>query len=120
MLFLSKSFSVLQVSVDLLKRGIQLAQVIQRVIVRIGTSVIEEKLIKTLKAFRLAVINNNPDQMILLHPLTLSKLAFFMIDAMRETGKADLPFVIAALNRETDTYLIVGLDAMRQDSVRKK
>ena len=100
-------------SVNTLQFGLKLAQNLQRAIVRTGTSIIEERLVKTLKNFRLIVMKDGPDLDLFLHPLTLTKLALFMMDAMRETGRAYLPIVMAALKRDTDTYLVAGLDGLR-------
>ncbi len=71
---------------------------------------IEDKMVKTLRTYRIAILKESPDLHIFLHPLTLSKLGRFLLTAMRETGKSYLPFVIAALNPDNDAYLIVGLD----------
>ena len=43
------------------------------------------------------------------NPLTLRKLALFMVDAMRQTGKSSMPFVIASLNKQSETYLTIGI-----------
>jgi cell division control protein 45 len=98
---------------------LDLSQRLQRVVVRIGTSIIEDRLVKTLKNFRLVVMKETPETAIFLHPLTLTKLASFLMDAMKETGRAYLPFVIAALNTKTERYLVVGLDG-RGETLRKK
>lgn len=106
-------------SVNLLQLGLDVSQRLQRAIVRTGASIIDEKLVKTLSSFRLVVMKENADLPIFLHPLTLTKLALFMMDAMKETGRAYLPFVIAALNKDTDAYIVVGIDG-RGDESRKK
>lgn len=72
--------------------------------------IIDDCLVRTLRTYRVAIVKESPDLQIFLHPLTLSKLGQFLLTAMRETGKSYLPFVIAALNPSTDTYLVVGLD----------
>jgi cell division control protein 45 len=113
----------------------------------VGTSIIDERSVKTLKSFRLVVLNStsslagNTTQAkagpnfntissmeettmktseILLNPLTLTKLAYFLTDAMREAGKVDLPFVCAVLDKHKETYMVVGVDcADREGSVRQ-
>lgn len=97
-------------SVTLMQSGLQLSQSLQRAIVRTGTMIIDDCLVRTLRTYRVAIVKESPDLQIFLHPLTLSKLGQFLLTAMRETGKSYLPFVIAALNPSTDTYLVVGLD----------
>jgi cell division control protein 45 len=97
--------------------GIPLAQQLHRAVVRTGSAIIDERAVKTLKTFRLIVLKDTPDLSLFQHPLTLCKLAMFMVNAMRETGKGHLPLVIASLvpasngDVDSDTYLIVGLPA---------
>jgi cell division control protein 45 len=108
------------VSVDLVQAGVVLSQSLQRAIVRTGTTVIDDRLVKTLKSFRLLVLKESPDLIFYLHPLTLTKLALFMVTTMRESGRSNLPFVIAALDVNSDTYLIAGLDNERTGNLKQK
>ncbi|KAG5459849.1 MAG: hypothetical protein BJ554DRAFT_8182 [Olpidium bornovanus] len=89
-------------------------------------------------SFRLAVLRDEPDLQILCHPLTLSKLSLFLVDAMRVTpvelheelnlsgnlqeyGKTNLPFVLAVLDEQKDRYLVAGVTgSARHGDVRKK
>ena len=95
--------------VSLMLKGIEMAQMLQKIVVRTGTQIIEERLVKTLKTFRLVVLKDSPDLSVFSHPLTLLKLSLFMVEAMKQTGKAYLPFVIAALSKSSETYLVVGV-----------
>ncbi|KAJ1679223.1 DNA replication initiation factor cdc45, partial [Spiromyces aspiralis] len=97
-----------------LEDGIRSAMRLQRAIIEQGTSILERRAIKTLRAFRLAVITevDGPHLSLFRHPLTLLQLAQFLMSALREQGKiehAALPFVIAALNTSTDTYIVLGI-----------
>ena len=114
-----KTFTLTGSSISLLQAGLTLSQSLQKAIVRSGTTIIDDRMVKTLKTFRLIVLKENPDMALFLHPLTLSKLAMFMITAMRETGRSYLPFVIAALNPKTDSYLIVGMDSNQSNSKQR-
>eukprot|EP00158_Paraphelidium_tribonemae_P004384 Partr_v1_DN26724_c0_g1_i1_m8625 putative cell division cycle 45 homolog (S. cerevisiae) len=95
--------------IESLRKGIEMAQVLQRAIVKTGTQLIEERMVKTLKTFRLVVLKESADMQLFCHSLTLLKLALFMTEAMKQTGKSDNPFVIAALDKEHELYLVVGL-----------
>ncbi|CAO3668426.1 unnamed protein product [Umbelopsis ramanniana] len=96
-------------SIEGMQRGLGLCMKLQRVIVQQGTAMIEKKSVKTLRTFRLAIIKDGPDISLFTHPLTLSKLALFLVDAYREYGKRNLPFVIGTLNEEQGSYLVVGV-----------
>ena len=100
-------------NIDLLKYGVALAQSIQRELVRTGTAIIDEKLTRTLRTYRLVVLHENTlnsiDVSLFRHPLTLTKLGLFLVSALRETGRAYLPLVMASYIPESGTYLIVGL-----------
>lgn len=103
-----------------MQAGIQLSQTLQRAIVYTGTTIIDDRLVKTLQNFRLIVLKESPDLYLFLHPLTLSKLAMFMITTMRETGKSHLPLVIAALDASKDEYLVIGMEYERGVDSRQK
>ncbi|KAJ2960378.1 hypothetical protein NQZ79_g4190 [Umbelopsis isabellina] len=96
-------------SIEGMQRGLGLCMKLQRAIVQQGTAMIEKKSVKTLRTFRLAIIKDGPDISLFTHPLTLSKLALFLVDAYREYGKRNLPFVIGTLNESQGSYLVVGV-----------
>lgn len=66
-----------------MQRGLGLCMKLQSAIVQQGTAMIEKKSVKTLRTFRLAIIKDGPDIALFTHPLTLSKLALFLVDAYR-------------------------------------
>lgn len=104
-------------SVSHLQFGISVAIHLQCAIVETGTSIIDNRLVKTLKNFRLVVLKENSAAASTLaffhNPLSLTKLALFMVDALRESGRSQLPFVIAVpkvpVPDALDTYLVVGI-----------
>ncbi|KNC50812.1 cell division control protein 45 [Thecamonas trahens ATCC 50062] len=103
-----------------LKLGLDHAIDVQRAIVRQGTSLIESRAIVPSGPFRYAFITDSPDLPYFVHPLALTKLANFLVDTLREAGKAPKPFVMAALNKDADSYLVVGVSgAARFGSVAK-
>jgi cell division control protein 45 len=79
-------------------------------------------------------MNEGPDLRLFCHPSSLSRLALWLVDSTRERwqaaleqgkgggekGKA-LPFVVACLNEEKGTYLVVGVTGAPEfGDVRKK
>ncbi|RUS21570.1 CDC45-like protein-domain-containing protein [Endogone sp. FLAS-F59071] len=80
-------------SVDRIQSGLYLCMALQRAIVRQGTSLIDKQNIKTLKTFRWAIIRDGPDLAIFTHPLTLSKLALFLVDAYRVCYESNIFFI---------------------------
>lgn len=90
-------------------KGIDVAQLSQKAVVRMGIQIIEERLVKTLKNFRLIVLKDSPELYLFTNPLTLRKLAQFMGEAMTQTGRSYMPSVIAALDKDTNLYLTIGL-----------
>ncbi|KAL0081475.1 DNA replication pre-initiation complex subunit Cdc45 [Phycomyces blakesleeanus] len=94
-------------SPDAIQRGISLCMKTQRAVVRQGMTVLAKKP-PTFNNFRMVTIGKGEDLPIFQHPLTVSKLALFLTDAYREQGKRNLPLVIASLDEENDSYLIVS------------
>ena len=115
-----------------------------------GISLIEKQAIRSLRSFRLAVLKDGPDLALYTHPAMLTRLAIWLIDALRDSivdyettrnsnkrqrknkrkngsknaaadGEEDpsnskaldapisLPFVVAALDRHANRYLVVGV-----------
>lgn len=94
----------------LLKRGLVASIEVQRALIRQGISLIENRDIVPTGPFRHAIISDSsPDIEYFVNPLTLTKLANFIVDVLRESRKARKPFVLAAYNKETDSYLAVGV-----------
>jgi cell division control protein 45 len=83
-------------------------------ILRTGTALIEKRQIRTLRAFRLAIVKEGPDLAIFTHPNALSKLALWISEAVLEQEreqdrKKHLPLVIASLNERRGIYIVVGM-----------
>lgn len=105
---------------DLLLEGLNHAKKIQQIIFKTGMSLLERKLIKNLRLYRLCVLNDGsiPDLAIFNNPLILSKLGGWLLDNITEIefSKFDennitslKPLVVASLDVESDTYLVIGL-----------
>lgn len=122
--------------VDLLQHGIHLAMHFQSAVVRIGTSILDNKIIKTLKNYQLAVmggrhggfgigsggdhhfgvgsgtggmVSSEEYKLFSSSVPHLLKLGLFLVEALKEFRRSRLPLVIAALNEATENYLVVGI-----------
>ncbi|KAI3404174.2 CDC45 [Candida oxycetoniae] len=101
---------------DLLFRGLEYAKNLQQITFRTGMSLLERKMIKNLKLYRLCVLNDGavPDLEIFINPLMLSKLGSWLIENLAEldfiNGNHSLkPLVVASLDANSDTYLVIGM-----------
>ena len=104
---------------------------LHRSIIRQGSSLLEKAAIRPLRTFRFCAIREGPDLRLFSHPSTLSRLALWLVNATRDkwaekdarSGKAGkaLPFVVACLNEDKGTYLVVGVTGAPEfGDVRKK
>lgn len=103
---------------DLLLQGLEHAKKIQQIIFRTGMSLLERKLVKNLRLYRLCVLNDGsiPDLEIFNNPLILSKLGTWLLENITEleflnsvSNKSLKPLVVASLDVASDTYLVIGL-----------
>ncbi|KEY70988.1 hypothetical protein S7711_00825 [Stachybotrys chartarum IBT 7711] len=105
-------------NIDDLKAGLPTAQFLHRAIYRTGTSLINKKQIKHLRAFRMCVVKDGPDVGLFTHPAALTKLSLWIGEALaeqeRETngklshGGRGTPLVVASLNEKRGVYVVVG------------
>lgn len=105
-------------SIDCLKAGLPTAQFLHRAIYRTGTSLINKKQIKHLRAFRMCVVKDGPDVTLFTHPAALTKLALWIGEALAEQerdshgklsqGGRGTPLVVASLNEKRSVYIVVG------------
>lgn len=109
---------------DLLIRGLEKAKENQQIIFRTGMSVLERKLMKNLRLYRLCVLNDGsiPDLNMFSNPLILTKLGNWLLENINELEFLNLaskndkslsnalkPLVLASLDPASDTYLVIGL-----------
>lgn len=71
-------------SIALLQSSLQLAKSLHQAIVAQGVSIIIKQSIKTLRSFRLAILQDGPSLHLFVHPDTLTRLGFWLIDALRD------------------------------------
>ena len=105
-------------SIDALKAGLPTAQFLHRAIYRTGTSLIQKKQIKHLRAFRMCVVKDGPDVSLFSHPAALTKLSLWVGEALAEQerdshgklshGGRGTPLVVASLNEKRGVYVVVG------------
>ncbi|KAG6073480.1 hypothetical protein E4U33_002858 [Claviceps sp. LM78 group G4] len=105
-------------NIDCLKAGLPTAQFLHRAIYRTGTSLINKKQIKHLRAFRMCVVKDGPDVTLFTHPAALTKLALWIGEALAEQerdshgklsqGGRGTPLVVASLNEKRSVYIVVG------------
>ncbi|KAL8927725.1 MAG: hypothetical protein Q9208_002140 [Pyrenodesmia sp. 3 TL-2023] len=105
-------------NIESLKQALPTAQLLHRAILRTGTSLIEKRQIRHLKAFRMAVVKEGPDVQLFIHPAALTKLALWVGEAIAEQEREQrgrvgkhgkgTPLVMAGLNEARGVYVIVG------------
>lgn len=105
---------------------------LHQAIIRQGSSLLDKASIRPLRTFRFATMREGPDLRLFSHPSTLSRLALWLVDATRDRwaakeakqggkGPKSLPFVIACLNEDKGTYLVVGVTGAPEfGDVRRK
>lgn len=105
-------------NIEALKQALPTAQHLHRAILRTGTSLIEKRQIRHLKAFRMAIVKEGPDVQLFTHPAALTKLALWVGEAIAEQEKDQrgkigkhgkgTPLVMAGLNEARGVYVVVG------------
>lgn len=104
------SWDVLDNNMDILNQGIKHATSLQRSIFETGVAILEKKLIKHLRIYRLCVLQDGPDLHLYRNPLTLLRLGSWIIEYCAESDEKQLlPLVLAALDESADTYLCAGI-----------
>ncbi|PKI85569.1 DNA replication initiation factor cdc45 [Malassezia vespertilionis] len=71
-------------NLELLHRSLQLAKALHQAIVAQGVSIIVKQSIKTLRSFRLTVLQEGPYLNLFAHSDTLTRLGLWLIDALRD------------------------------------
>ena len=104
--------------IEELKAALPTAQHLHRAILRTGTSLMEKRQIRHLRAFRMCVVKDGPDVTLFTHPAALTKLALWIGEAIAEQereskgklghGGRGTPLVVAGLNESRGVYVVVG------------
>ena len=123
---------------NLLYKGIELAEQMQKAIVRVGTSLVEKREVKTQTYFRYVIIENSllKDIELFQYPLALHKLALFVLQVHKVSlsfsspltlisflypqakfAKTKVkPLVISVKNPTTKTTLVIAADGSSKDA----
>ncbi|EGN96057.1 hypothetical protein SERLA73DRAFT_112122 [Serpula lacrymans var. lacrymans S7.3] len=120
--------------ITLLREALSLSMSLHRAIIRQGSSIIDKQDIRTMRSHRVVVLTQGPDLALFAHPGVLSRLAMWLVEALRDRlpgtaiakpgrggrGKKSLPFVVACLDEQAGTYIVVGvMGALDFGDVRK-
>lgn len=98
--------------------AIPLAQFLHRAILRTGTSLLQKRQIKHLRAFRMAIVKEGPDVALFVNPGALTKLALWVGEAVAEVQKDEgksarkkggTPLVLGCLDEGRGVYVVVGM-----------
>lgn len=102
-----------------LSQNIPLAQSLHRAILRTGTSLLQKRQLRNLRAFRMALVKEGPDVALFTNPGALMKLALWVGEAVKEVDKDDgkskkkvkggMPLVLGCINEARGVYIVVGL-----------
>lgn len=104
------SWDVLDNKAEMLSQGLKHATALQKSVFETGTAVMEKKMLKHLRIYRLCVLQDGPDLHLYRNPLTLLRLGNWIIEYCSESDeKKLLPLVLAALDENADTYLCAGI-----------
>lgn len=98
-----------------LTAAIPLAQSLHRAILRTGTSLLQKRQIRHLRAFRMALVKEGPDVRLFCSSGALMKLALWVGEAVKEGGSEKdregegTPLVLGALDEGRGVYVLVGM-----------
>ncbi|KAG6436465.1 hypothetical protein SASPL_101364 [Salvia splendens] len=96
--------------VEKLELGMRQAIKVQRAVLRQGSTAITKKgSIRSGSKFRWVKLEDSADSKLLCHPQALTKLGFFLMDALREKGARMKPLICVCYTREQKKVLIVGI-----------
>lgn len=112
-------------STSLLRKALPLSMALHRAVISQGSFLFDKQAIRMFRSYRLAMLKEGPDLAVFQHPATLLRLAHWLVDSIRAllehhagagaaTGAAsgaakNLPLVLAALNEQSDKFLVVGV-----------
>ncbi|EGC39154.1 hypothetical protein DICPUDRAFT_27471 [Dictyostelium purpureum] len=110
--------SISSKNIDLLKIGLKQSIELQKEITRQVAAMIEKRSVILSGPFRYAFITESSELKYFIHPLALTKLGLFMMDAFIAMGKARKPFLIGSLNEKKQAYLIVGISGSHSSDIQ--
>ena len=118
-------------SATLLREAIRLAKSVHQAITRTGSSIIDKNDIRTPRGHRIVQLKQGPDLALFAQPGVLFRLGCWLTEVLRDrvagvsisrrSKKKSLPLILACLDEQDRTYLVIGLnESMDFGDVRKK
>jgi cell division control protein 45 len=118
-------------SVTRLRDAIGLAKSVHQAIIRTGSSIIDKNDLRMIKGHRVVQLKQGPDLPLFTHPGVLFRLGLWLTEVLRDrvtgvnisrrTKKKSLPLILACLDEQNRTYLVIGLnESLDFGDVRKK
>lgn len=117
-------------STTLLRAALPLSMALHRSVTAQGTYILDKQDVKSFRNYRLAIVKEGPRLDVFRHPATLLRLALWLVDSVRDLigqGGTDrvwsksLPFVLASMDQESDSFFVVGVVGAAQfGDVKKK
>jgi cell division control protein 45 len=118
-------------SVTRLHEAIGLAKSVHQAIIRTGSSVIDKNDIRTIRGHRVVQLKQGPDLALFSQPGVLFRLGIWLTEVLRDrvtalsisrrSKKKSLPLILACLDEQDQTYLVLGLnESVDFGDVRKK
>jgi len=118
-------------SVTRLRDAIGLAKSVHQAIIRTGSSIIDKNDLRMIRGHRILQLRQGPDLALFTQPGVLFRLGLWLTEVLRDrvTGvsisrrskKKSLPLILACLDEQDQTYLVIGLnESMDFGDIRKK
>ncbi len=93
----------------LMGKGLSSAIALQQALVREGVDLLLKKIIVRNGPFRYGLLHESSAEPVFCHWQSLTRLALFVLEALKKPNKASKPLVLCALNRERNSYLVLGV-----------
>jgi cell division control protein 45 len=118
-------------SVTRLHEAIGLAKSVHQAIIRTGFSIINKNDIRMVRGHRIVQLKQGPDLALFTQPGVLFRLGIWLTEVLRDrvpgvsisrrSKKKSLPLILACLDEQDRTYLVIGLnESLDSGDVRKK
>lgn len=118
-------------SISRLREAIGLAKSVHQAIMRTGSSIIDKNDLRMIKGHRIVQLKQGPDLALFTHQGVLFRLGLWLTEVLRDrvkgvvasrrSKKKSLPLILACLDEQDRTYLVIGLNESNDfGDVRKK
>ncbi len=98
-----------RVNWNLITEGLNMAIGIQKSVIQSGVDVLMKRIIVRNGPFRFGFLNDSAQYEVFSQPHLLTRLALFLLDALRKPGKPSKPLVLGAFKRDSNSYLMLGV-----------